>query len=89
MWSVPRVPPPPPDLTVVSEPCSTKGTTEAAGPFAQKVATAVQCRSVADKPATTIQASKSFRLRESVMNRWTHTLGGVLCASVSYMSNIR
>ena len=46
-------------------PGSTKGTTEAADPFAQKAATAVQvCRSVVEKPSTVIQASKSFRLRE-------------------------
>jgi len=36
----------------------------AAGSFAHKAAMAVQCRPVAEKPATTIQASKSFRLRE-------------------------
>jgi len=51
------------DPTVVSEPPSMKGTTEAADPFAQKAAIAIQCRSVAEKPVTTIQASKSFSLR--------------------------
>nr|ABP02614.1 hypothetical protein MtrDRAFT_AC139526g32v2 [Medicago truncatula] len=53
----------PHDQTVASEPSSTKGTTEAASPFAQKATTVVQCLSVAEKPATTIQASKSFRLK--------------------------
>jgi len=53
---------------MVSESRSTKGTTEAAGPFTQKGEMAVQCRSVAEKPITAIQASKSFRLRGSMMN---------------------
>jgi len=44
----------------------------------------------AEKPATTIQESKSraSAWRGSMMNWWTHTWGGVLCASVSYMSHI-
>ena len=66
MWAVPLATPS--DPTVVSKPRSTKGTTDAADPFAQKAATAVQCRSVAEKPATTIQASKSFPLQGSMMN---------------------
>jgi len=61
MWTVPRAP----LMTQqwYQSPGSMKGTTEAAGPFAQKAATMVQCRSFAEKIATTIQASKSFRLK--------------------------
>ena len=87
MWTVPLAPPS--DPTVVSEPHSTKGTIEATDPFVQKAATAVQCWSVAEKSATAIQASKSFRLKgehDKVMD--SHLRGGVLCASVSYMSHI-
>jgi len=51
------------DPTVVSEPRSTKGMTEAAGPFAQKAATVVQCRSVAEKPSTAVQAASGSLCR--------------------------
>jgi len=74
------------DPTVVSESRSTKGTTEAAGLFAQKAATTVQCRPVAEKLATEIQASKSFRLREEhdeLMN--SHLRGGVVCKCELYV----
>ena len=51
---------------MVSEPRSAKGTTETAGPFVQKAATAVQaCRSICGEPSNddTKQVNKSFRLK--------------------------
>jgi len=79
MWTVPQAPP----VTQqwYQSPGSTKGTTKAAGPFAQKAATAVQTMSVRlrRKPATAIQASKSFRLKgehDKVMD--SHLRGSVV-----------
>ena len=61
---------------MVVHPVSTKGTTEADGPFVQK-------------SVTVIQASKSFPLKgehDKVMD--SHLRGSVLCVSVSYMPHI-
>jgi len=55
----------PSDPTVASEPGSTKSVTEAAGPFAQKAATAIQAVSVRLRrnQQRRYMQSKSFRLK--------------------------
>ena len=83
MWTVPQTPSWP---IVVSEPRFNVGYDRGSRSIAEKLATAVQAPCVgpfAEKATTVIQVTYSFCLRENMMNWWTHTWGGVFCASCS------